>query len=299
MNRIIVLCFILCAMAEPGSVLAAPPDGESLRVAVHSGAIRDISRVDLEVSLKLWTHEVSLAAAVPSEISFYQTMPEIHRDVEAGKINFIIADGVSMLQYFSPGELADGFGSVGKDEDSMLLVARKQAHVSNFKDLSGLHVALLAENEISDLWLETACLRTFHLRCAEAGVLVGQEKRSQQQVLKLFFNKADAALVRSRAYELALELNPQIGQQMQVIERVHMYPSALGLFTRRVSPEFRDYVISRIPKLQEHPRGRQIMEVLQTEKIGRVYSKLLDPIQALLREHEALSKRYPVQVGMR
>jgi len=286
-------------MAQACVALAEPTSGQSLRVAVHAGSLRDVSREDLDISLKMWATEVSNSVGVSSDIRFYQTMTEIHSGVEDGSINFVIADAISMLEYFTPDELADGFGSVGKDEDSMVLVARKQASVTDFKSAAGKRFVLLADNEISDVWLETACLRVFHQRCAQASIEVSKAKRSQQQVLKLFFNKADVALVRSRAYELAMELNPQIREQIRVVERIRIYPGALGLFSRRVSPEFREYVISKVPLIQTQSRGKQLMMVLQTEQLGRVSSKHLEPIKALLREHELLSKRYQEHAHIR
>ena len=43
----------------------------------------------------------------------------------------------------------------------MLLISRKGAGINSASDLSGKRVALLADNEISDLLLETACLEEF------------------------------------------------------------------------------------------------------------------------------------------
>jgi ABC-type phosphate/phosphonate transport system substrate-binding protein len=289
----------LLAWLLASAATATPPTAEQMRIAVHMGALREASRADVEVSMKVWANEIMKVAEVPAEIFFYEALPEIQRDVEAGRVNFIIADGVSLLRCFAPNELADGIGSVGKGESTMLLLARRKAGISGARDLAGKRVVLLSENEISDLWLETTCLRTFRQRCAQASIAVSKEKRSRQQVFKLFFQKADAALVRSQAYEVAAELNPQIRDQLLVVERISIYPAALGLFSSRVSQEFRDYTISKVPLILNHPRGKQILEVLQSDQIGRVSRSLLDPIRNLMREHETLSERYLGRGGLR
>jgi hypothetical protein len=108
--------------------------------------------------------------------------------------------------------------------------------------------------------------------------------------MKLFFGNADAALVRGYAFELAAELNPQVRERVKIIERVALYPGAFGLFSSRVSQKFRDYVIGRVPLMRNYPRGRQMMEVLQSEQIGPVSAAALEPIRALIREHDVLSK---------
>jgi hypothetical protein len=293
-RRLAFLAWLLASAAA-----AAPPTAERMRIGVHLGALRDVSRTDVDVSLRAWAAEVMKVADVPAEVLFYDALPEIRRDMEAGRVNFVIADGVSILRYFAADELSDGFGGVGKEEGTMLLLARKKAGIGSARDLAGKRIVLLSDNEISDLWLETTCLRTLRQRCAQASVIVSKEKRSRQQVLKLFFEKADAALVRSQAFEVAAELNPQIRDRLLVVERIAIYPGALGLFSSRVSEEFRDYVINKVPLILDHPRGKQIMEVLQSERIGRVSRSLLEPIRNLMREHETLSEGYLSRGGRR
>jgi ABC-type phosphate/phosphonate transport system substrate-binding protein len=282
----------LLACLLTGTASAAPPTTETLRIAVHMGALRDASRADVEVSLKLWSEEMAKVLEVPAEMRLYTSLVELSSDMKDGRANFVIADGVNLLRHFEPEELVDGFGGRGHTEDNLVLLVRKAAGIRSMKDLAGQRVVLLSGNEISDLWLETACLRALRQSCRQAALTISKENRSAQQVLKLFFSKADAALVRGYAYELAVELNPQIRDQVQVIERIPIYPGALGLFSSRISLPFREYVIGKIPTLQNYPRGRQIMEVLQAERIDRLPRTVLEPIRQLMYEHATLSARY-------
>ena len=291
-RRFILLPLLLSLLLTSASSSAAPPSQESLRIGVDLSSLRDASRADVEVSLKVWSDELMRELEVPAEVMFYPAMPDVRRALEAGRVNFIIGDGLDLLRHFTPNDLSDGFGGQAPNEGQLFLLVRKAADIKQASDLAGKRVVLLSANAISNLWLETCCLRTFQRTCAKAGLQVNTEQRSRQLVLKLFFDKADAALVRGYAYELARELNPQIGQRIDILERIDIYPGALGLFGRQVSPAFRDYVIAKVPQLHDHPRGRQILEVLQTSRVGRVPHSLLDPIRDLVREHEMLSRRY-------
>lgn len=278
---------------------AAPPTGETLRVAVNIGSLRDASRAEVEVSLKLWAEELMHILEVPAAIRFYDGMAEIRRDLDADRVNFVIADGLDLIRHFNPGDLADGFGGLAPSEDRMLLLTRKGAGIHSGRDLAGKRVLLLSNNAFSDLWLETYCYRTFQKSCDKAGLLVAKENRSRQLVLKLFFDKADAALVRGYAYELTLDLNPQISARTEILEQILIYPGTLGLFGSRVSPAFREYVIAKVPHLHDKARGRQLLEVMQTERVGRVANTLLDPIRQLRREHDALAARYSDRSAVR
>ncbi len=280
------------SLACANTAMATTAGDESLRVAVHVDAIRDTSRADLEVALKVWAEDIKRILRVPADITFYRAMSEIRRDLDVGKVNFVIADGINLLRYFEPEDLADGFGAAAANEDSMMLLARRDSGLTGFKDIAGKRIVLLSDNELSDLLLETSCLRNFHMTCERAGVVVMRESRSQQQVLHVFFGKADAALVRGHPYDVAVEMNPQIQQRLHVLERIAIYPTALGLFGARVSASFREYVIGKVPEMERHPRGRQLLEVMQTDRVGRFPKSVLEPIRRLMREHEALSRRY-------
>ncbi len=271
---------------------AAPPTDETLRVAVHLGAVRDASRADVEASLSIWAAELSKVIEVPAQFQFFDTVTEIKPLLQAGKVNFVIADGLDLVRNFEPGELVDGFGGVGPREESVLLLANKDAGMRSARDLAGKRVVLLADNGISDLLLRTICLRSMRHSCAQAALAVSKVSRSRQQVLKVFFASADAALVRGYAYELAAEMNPQVRDRVQIVERIALYPGAFGLFSHKVSQKFRDYVISRVPLIRNYPRGRQMMEVMQSEQIGPVPAAALEPIRALMREHDDLYRKW-------
>lgn len=287
----------LLACLLTGTASAAPPTTETLRIALHVEALRDASRADVEVYLKLWAEELAKVLEVPAEVRLYTSMAEIQSDMQAGRANFVLADGINLLRHFEPDALVDGFGGRGRTENNLVLLARKSAGIHSAKDLAGKRVVLLSDNEISDLWLETACLRALRQSCRQAGLVVSKEKRSAQQVLKVFFDKADAALVRGYAYALAMELNPQIRDQLEIVERIPIYPGALALFSSRLSLPFRDYVIGKAPSVQNYPRGRQFLEMLQSDRIERLLRAALEPIRQLMNEHATLSARYALAKG--
>lgn len=278
---------------------AMPPVADTLRVAVHLGALRDASKADVEASMTVWADEVMKVIELPAEIRFYDQVPDIRRDIETGRVNFVVADGVNLIRHFAADEFTDGFGAGKASEAQFLLVARQGAGIKSARDLAGKRVMLLADHELSDLLMDTLCRRSLGRDCASAGVAIVKENRSQQLLLKLFFGKADAVLVRGYAYEVAAELNPQIRHRTQVIEKYPLYGAAIGLFSRRVDPAFRDYVIGKVPLVQKHPRGQQILQVMQTERVVRYPKSILDPIRDLMREQTVLVARQDGRRGGR
>lgn len=216
-------------------------------------------------------------------------MPTMQKAFRAGKINLVVTDGINLLQDFDPDELADGFGGGAPGEDSMVLLVRKGKGIKDLKDLYDKRVVLMSDNAISDLVMDTTCLRQFHKSCAQAGMIVSEEASSRLQVLRLFFGKVDAALVRSYAYDLAADLNPQIRQQLQIIVRIPVYPAQLGMFNTKVSKPFRDYVTGNLTLMNKYPRAQQVLDMLKTSRLIHFDKSVLDPIRELMREHEVLT----------
>jgi ABC-type phosphate/phosphonate transport system substrate-binding protein len=284
------LLALACCLVQ-AAASAAPPTGERLAVGVDLSALRDATRAEVEVSFRLWAEELMRTLEVPAEILFYADTAAIRRDFEQGKVNFVIAEGLSLLHHFSRDELADGLGGLAAGEDSLLLLVRRDAGIDGPASLAGKRLLLLTGNELSDLWLDTYCLRNLQRTCGRAGIKVQREKSGRQQVMKLFFGQVDAALVRGHVFEVAKELNPQIRDRIVVLETSRIYPSALGLFSSRVSLPFREYTINKATELNDYPRGRQLLSVMQTDRVGRVSLNLLEPIAGLLRENQSLRRK--------
>lgn len=285
----VVLALGLCWASA--AAVSAPPTADILRVAVHWGGIHDVTRSDVETSISLWANEMTKTLDLPSEVRLYDSLPEIRRALESGEANFVMADGLSFVQEFDLAMLSDGLGGDVRGDDDLVLLVRKAAGIRSPRDLAGKRAVLMEDSDVAELMLETTCLRAWATTCARAAVTVSRVKRSRQQVMKLFFGTDDVAVMRGYSYRLSTELNPQIRERIEVLARLPIYAGPMGLFSNRLNASFRDYVISQVPKMVHSPRGLQMMELLQTETLGRFGKDRLAPIRALVQEHEALLKR--------
>lgn len=286
--------YLLLTWLVAAPVVAGPPEGERLDIGVDLSSLRDVSRADIDATLHVWADELSRTLDLPSTVRFYASVQDMRPDFDAGRIDFVIADPIDLLTHLDESELADGFGGGDGGEGALLLIARKSEGIKGFGDLSGKRVVTLGKNGISDLVLSTSCLRQFHLTCERAGLSVEKVMRTQQLVLQVFFGRADAALMRAHTYDVAVELNPQIRDHLSVIQRIPVYPGAIGLFTARVSPSFREYVIDKVPLIEKNPRGQQILQVLQTDHLVHFPKAILGPIRGLMDERRKLESRYGI-----
>ena len=264
----------------------APPP---VTIGFYMPVIRDVPRKDVEVSLRFWIEELANSINLTYKpVRFYDDLAELKQDMKAGTINFLVASSMGVVQHFSNEELADGFSGAKLSPDHLLFIVRRAAAIQRPSDLANKRFALLDRDELSEAYFETLLMKGK----LDPGRLaaIKKEKRSSALVHQLFFNQGDAALINRNAYEAALALNPQIGERVQVLDEFSFKGQSptVGLFSSRVAPEHREIITQAAMKIDKTARGRQVMEIYQTDSM--VVSKVSDlgPYRELMVTHRTL-----------
>jgi hypothetical protein len=280
---------LLCLVACLGTAWAdAPPP---MAIGFFMPVIRDVPRKDVEISLRFWTEELARSIKVTYKpIQFYESMDELKRDIDAGKINFMVATSMGVARHFNQNELGDGFSGYKEVPEHLLMVVRRDAGIRTPADLAGKRVALLDGDELSDVYLEVLMLKAWgKTDWARLGP-VSRELRSSKLAHRLFFGQADAALILRSGYEAALALNPQVGQRLQVLEDYTFKTRSphIGLFSAKVRPEHREAITQSALKLNDTARGRQVLQIYQADSMVRTPVHDIDLYRELIETHRAL-----------
>jgi hypothetical protein len=289
-SKLLRCCLVvLMSWALQGSVLA--DDLPPISIGFYVPALRDVPRKDVEVSLRFWIDELGASLNLPFKpIRLYDSMTELKLGMDNGDINFLVATSMGVAQYFAPEELADGFSGQKLVSADLLFITRRAAGIKTMADLEGKRMAILENDELSDVYLETLLMQTWGRPDFTRLAALGREKRSGTLVHRLFFNQADAALVERNAFEAALALNGQIAQQLQVLEDLSFRggPPHIGLFSSRMAPQHVTVFSKAVMGLGKTPRGRQIMDIYHSDTMVVSRVSDLDPYRRLLAQHRAL-----------
>jgi ABC-type phosphate/phosphonate transport system substrate-binding protein len=258
------------------------------RIGFNVKIARDLNRGDVQAALSLWGEELSKKAGVPTEILYFDDMASMRREFDLGRVNFVIAAGMDFARYFKREELAEGFRSALQVDHTLLLLTRKDAGIADLNALAGKRVALLKDDELSEVYLETVCLRHYQRPCHQ--VLAGIEpvSNSNQLILRLAFGKADLVVSKRSGFETARELNPQVGKMAQVLAQFPIKASYYGLYNRKINPAFRQFSLRSIPDMHKEARGRQVLEIFKSDRLEQTTADELRPFYELLAEYEAL-----------
>lgn len=283
------LVLVLSVLGASRAWADGPPP---VAIGFYNQVIRDIPRADVEVTLKFWVDELAETLKLPFKpIRFYDSMAEMRRALNAGEINFIVASSMGVAQTFPNEELQGGFTGHRNQPDHLLLVVRKTAGIERLKDLGGKRLALLGADELSEVYLETLLMRAWGKPDETKLAAVRREKRSNTLMHDLFFDRADAALVKRNTFDSAVALNPQVGQHVLVLDAFTFKGKSahIGLFSAKVAPEHAAAITAAVMKLGQTARGRQVLDIYNADVMVQTKVQDLDPFRELLSQHRSLT----------
>jgi hypothetical protein len=277
---LLALC-LTAARAEP------PP----VAIGFYLPVLRDVARQDIEVSLRFWVEELARSLNLTYKpIQFYDVMEHMKHDMEAGRINFIVADAMGIARYFKPEDLRDGFSGYKQDPENLLLIARVDSGVHGPGDMVGKRVGVLDGDELSEVYLDTLLYKAWGRSGWDRLGEVVRETRSNRLAHQLFFGRIDAALIYRSAYEAAVALNPQVGARLKVLDQYtfKIRSPHTAMFSSAVNPEDREIITRAALRLNESARGRQVMQIYKADDMVRTQVRDLQPFYDLLAMRRAL-----------
>jgi len=155
-------------------------------------------------------------------------------------------------------------------------------------DLQGEDV-LLADSGVGDLprlWIDSA-LRDIDQPAVDVFFReVRTVDRVARAVLSVFFGQATACIVSLDAYETMVEMNPQLGRELRVVETSPQIPINVICARPEAYEKFGDTLDESMRAMHDDPEGRQILSVFGVDRLIPFREESLDPVRALLHRHD-------------
>lgn len=288
------VCYLACIMSI--SVANAAEDvfaTETLRAGFYAKSFPDFSVEDVEVSVKLLSEEIGKEVGVKTTVKVYEDIQFMRQDFEKGIINFAVTSPILFITQFDKNLLSDGFRFTrSTDSPSRLLVlGQLKPNKNGFDSYHGQRLVLAQTDPASELYLDFLSWSHFKHSYINSFKLVKREKKAHLLILMLFFNQADVTCVYQNAYDIAIEMNPQLKQKITVLAQIENVPEGMGLFHTNTPEAFRESVIAEVLKLQNKPRGQQLLELFKSEQAIRVGVDDLSATLELYNAHQRLVGR--------
>lgn len=261
-----------------------------LKIGYSSMAMEQYKKQDMMISIQVWIEELIQGTGYTTSIIYYDDSSKMSDDMNSAKLDLAISYGLEFVKYFDRSKLSDGFSGALKDTEdaNLIILASKEKSLASLKNIANPTIAILKGDEISEIYIKNKLLKDTTINKQNINFLIS--KKYNEALLKLFFKKVDAAVVTKQTFELAKELNPQIGKKLKIIEFSNI-PSVNFAFFRADFDEKLKKVFFKIAfNMNKTPRGKQIMTLFHSDVIVKKGVEDLEPIQKLYEEYINLNR---------
>ncbi|PPD35920.1 MAG: hypothetical protein CTY19_02415 [Methylomonas sp.] len=248
----------------------------TLRAGIHVQSFPDFSAEDVEVSVKLLSEEIGRDMGIETSVTAYEDIKALKQDFDTGVINFVVASTILFASHFDTDSFSNGFRFVrqGIATDTLLLLGQAKQGLTRFDSYQGKRLILAEFDPLAEIYLDILSRKHFKKSFIHSFKLMKREKKSHQLILKLFFDQADLACVYRTAYQVAIELNPELQHKLFIVSEIDNIPQGIGLFHKNVPEAFRASVIAQATKLHGRTRGEQLLQLFKSDHV--VYADTSD-----------------------
>lgn len=277
------------------------------RIGFSASIFTDINQNDAIAAVRAWSFALAKEKNIPAnpEPLIFRDIADIKRALSENKVDCI---NLSTVEFFKLRHLLDGKNIVvAVNENSIteeyVVIVNKSKGIRDISQLRGRSLAIQhnPKTSLATIWLDTFL--------AKAGIMginayFGQKyfvPKADKAVLPVFFQQIDACMVTRKSFNTMAELNPQIGEQLQILAASPPLVPVIFSFRGNYDSPVKQLILKEIASWHLSPSGRQILTIFHTDRLAEHASSSLDNALALLAEyrnvfpHATINDSLPVQ----
>ncbi|MBI4661313.1 MAG: PhnD/SsuA/transferrin family substrate-binding protein [Verrucomicrobia bacterium] len=269
-----------------------------LTVGFAKKAFAGMNRNDVEASFKAFLVTVGRRRGFDLVVRtlVFEDSLDFEAAIRSAKVHIGIVPSWDYVTMHLSGFADPGFVAVDQQGilSEYLVLARREGGPRSLADLRGQSIVVLESvNTYSSWpWLQTLLLeRQFGTPETFFGTVEKVAKPSGA-VLPVFFGNHAACIVDRAAFDIMNELNPQIGQRLQVVLVSPPLLDAVICLNRSgwIAPEHREAASLGLAEFDAEPQGQQILALFKVHKFVPFKPEYLDNMRKLRAEYDRLAK---------
>lgn len=196
--------------------------------------------------------------------------------------------------------IADDIILCGVRSDSIteeyLLIVNKSSNIEALKDLKGRSIGMLSSvlASLAGDWLDTLLLRDGLERSSGFFGQIVADPKAGNLLIPLFFGKLDACVVTRKVFDTMVELNPQTGKKLKILDASPPVVPVVFCFRKSYTSPLREQVIDWATRTHLSSAGMQSLMVFQLDRMEQQPISRLDSALKLLSEYQKLLGGEPV-----
>jgi ABC-type phosphate/phosphonate transport system substrate-binding protein len=280
-SKSISLCcvfFVASIFVCPVYIQAEQGDKLRFRIGYASNSLPEIDIKDANAALEIWVKEIAKDVGASAESRIYTDVISLFKDFQNGKLDM----GVTLTSDYLKAErelnaeLAFSKVRGGKKTMKHLLLVHSDSDYHEIRDLKNKKIAILRKDESSEIFLNSVLLRKKLPVAKKFFMGIEEKNKPSNAILSVFFKQADACITSDTSLNTMIALNPQIGEKLRVIASSPELIETVSFFRRGFEEKYKQIVMNLSQKLQDHPRGQQILLLFQVDRLVKTKESDLD-----------------------
>ena len=253
---------------------------------------------DAQAALQVWVAQLSKLIpdeSFKAEAIIYQDRFELGRAVSDGRIDAVTLPSLDYVMLRESVDLHPAVVSYGEDEKSnvsYLLMRRRTGSgddVDHMRD-GKLVIALAEIGDLGTMWLDLHLMRKGFNQTDRHFREVSYVTKASQAAMAVFFGQADVCLVTERSLKTMVEMNPQMGRDLEVIAESAEFLPAVLCFVEPASTPNSVRATDAMLRLHELREGRQALSLFKQSGLDRIGSVDLESVEQLVRDYDRALK---------
>lgn len=277
-----------------GCVFGAP-DVDTLRVMFSPDVFTSVNRNDALAAAKAWIETVGRGRGLDLLVlvDTYDSKDGLRGTIRSRTADLFIISAMDYLELGAEQALLDAQFMPQKDGvvlDKYVLLTRRDRGVS-LPDLRGKQVLFLKAigANLTRAWM-TTLLKESGLGPLDTFCPSAQDvNKPSLAVLPVFFGKADACVVDSTGFAVMRELNPQLGEVLEVCRSSPRYLETV-ICVHRGYTKHRTDLIEGLANLRDDVAGKQILMTFKTERLVPFDDAALATLRNLCAEVKSVQR---------
>ncbi len=175
--------------------------------------------------------------------------------------------------------------------NELFLLVREGSGITQIEQLRGKSIRIDGgqKGSVPMQWLDTLLAeKTSSNSLGFFGSII-QHTKPSQAVMPVYFGQADACLVSGKSYETLVELNPQLGRKLRILERSPGFATGILAVRKDIKNPNRDAMVKSLQEMHKDPTGRQIMTLFRINRLIPFMPEHLISITKVIKEHRDTS----------
>jgi ABC-type phosphate/phosphonate transport system substrate-binding protein len=255
-----------------------------------TNGLRNTNQQDAEITFNTLLDDALKNSELKLNIVVFPTTDELYAAFDRGEIDGLFG---SAVEYFpredqlSEETMALGFKGNGVKQ-RFIIVVRKEVGVTQVKDLKNKRITLSKGQDTEAVFLNTLLLRQKLPEIPGFFAEVRDTKNPSIALMDVFFSKSDVTIVRENEFATAVELNPQLGKKLAIIEKSEPYVPAMGSVRRNLTKGKVTELIVALKKIYGTETGKKVLSYSQAVSLETITREDKQSVRDLLNEYRSL-----------